>query len=88
MIRRRNLLGAGLLGIGGAAASFGNPDKAADLAAPSISRNRRRLNMVTTWPKGLPGLGEAAERAVEPGGDSVSALPGRRPLCRSGEKPG
>ncbi|MEQ9316542.1 MAG: ABC transporter substrate-binding protein, partial [Henriciella sp.] len=62
MIRRRNLLGAGLLGIGGAAASFGNPDKAADLAAPAVSRNRRRLNMVTTWPKGLPGLGEAAER--------------------------
>lgn len=65
MIRRRNLLGAGLLGIGGAAASFGSPEGAANLAAPAISRNRRRLNMVTTWPKGLPGLGRAAERVGE-----------------------
>lgn len=65
MINRRNLVGAGLLGAGGAAAAFANPEKAADLAAPSISRNRRRLNMVTTWPKGLPGLGRAAERVGE-----------------------
>ena len=65
MINRRNLIGAGLLGAGGAAAAFGNPEQAADLAAPAISRNRRRLNMVTTWPKGLPGLGEAAERVAQ-----------------------
>ena len=65
MIRRRNLLGAGLLGIGGAAASFGRPESTSKLAAPSISRNRRQLNMVTTWPKGLPGLGRAAERVAE-----------------------
>ena len=62
MIHRRNLLGAGALGLAGAAAAFANPEKAADLAAPAIARNRRRFNMVTTWPKGLPGLGEAAER--------------------------
>ena len=64
MIRRRNLLGAGLLGLGGAAASFSNPTSGTDVSAPAISRNRRRLNMVTTWPKGLPGLGEAAERVA------------------------
>ena len=64
MINRRNLIGAGLLGAGGAAAAFANPETAANLAAPAISRNRRRLNMVTTWPKGLPGLGEAAERVA------------------------
>lgn len=65
MINRRNLIGAGLLGAGGAAAAFANPEKAADLAAPAVTRNRRRLNMVTTWPKGLPGLGRAAERVGE-----------------------
>lgn len=65
MVNRRNLLGAGLLGVAGGAAAFANPEKAADLAAPAITRNRRRLNMVTTWPKGLPGLGRAAERVAE-----------------------
>ena len=62
MINRRNLIGAGLLGVGGAAASFANPEKAAEIAAPAVSRNRRRFSMVTTWPDGLPGLGEAAVR--------------------------
>lgn len=70
MINRRNLLGGGALGLGGAAASFGNPESTRQLAAPAISRNRRRFNMVTTWPKGLPGLGRAAERVSE----RVSAL--------------
>jgi TRAP-type mannitol/chloroaromatic compound transport system substrate-binding protein len=64
MINRRNLVGAGVLGLGGAAAAFANPSSAPLLGAPAISRNRRRLNMVTTWPKGLPGLGEAAERVA------------------------
>ncbi|HPF24527.1 MAG: TRAP transporter substrate-binding protein [Hyphomonas sp.] len=64
MINRRNLVGAGVLGLGGAAAAFANPSSTPLLGAPAISRNRRRLNMVTTWPKGLPGLGEAAERVA------------------------
>ncbi|MCA8901892.1 MAG: TRAP transporter substrate-binding protein [Hyphomonas sp.] len=64
MIDRRNLLGAGVLGLGGAAAAFANPSSAPTIGAPAISRNRRRLNMVTTWPKGLPGLGEAADRVA------------------------
>lgn len=32
------------------------------LSTPSISKNIRRLNMVTTWPKNLPGLGTSPER--------------------------
>lgn len=65
MINRRNLIGAGALGAAGAAATFSTPKAGAVLATPAISRNRRRFNMVTTWPKGLPGLGAAAERVAE-----------------------
>jgi len=65
MINRRNLVGAGVLGLGGAAAAFANPSATPLAGTPAISRNRRRLNMVTTWPKGLPGLGEAAERVAQ-----------------------
>jgi len=65
MTTRRNLLGAGVLGAAGAAASFANPKAAANIGSPAITRRRRRLNMVTTWPKGLPGLGKAAERVAE-----------------------
>ena len=32
------------------------------LSTPAISKNIRRLNMVTTWPKNLPGLGTSPER--------------------------
>ncbi|MFN3314750.1 MAG: ABC transporter substrate-binding protein, partial [Hyphomonas sp.] len=65
MINRRNLIGAGVLGAAGTAATFSTPKAGAVLATPAISRNRRRFNMVTTWPKGLPGLGSAAERVAE-----------------------
>lgn len=65
MINRRNLIGAGVLGAAGAAATFSTPKAGAVLATPAITRNRRRFNMVTTWPKGLPGLGSAAERVAE-----------------------
>ncbi|MEQ9506861.1 MAG: TRAP transporter substrate-binding protein [Hyphomonas sp.] len=65
MINRRNLVGAGALGLAGAAATFANPKSGEALSGPAISRSRRRFNMVTTWPKGLPGLGRAAERVAE-----------------------
>ena len=65
MINRRNIVGAGLLGAAGAAAAFANPEAAQVLAPAKINRNRRKFNMVTTWPKGLPGLGRAAERVSE-----------------------
>ena len=35
---------------------------ASTLSSPAISKNTRRLNMVTTWPKNLPGLGTSPER--------------------------
>ncbi|WP_340694257.1 TRAP transporter substrate-binding protein [Hyphomonas sp.] len=65
MINRRNIVGAGLLGVAGAAAAFANPEDAKILAPAKINRSRRKFNMVTTWPKGLPGLGRAAERVAE-----------------------
>jgi TRAP-type mannitol/chloroaromatic compound transport system substrate-binding protein len=37
---------------------------ASGLAAPALSRGLKRLTMTTTWPKNLPGLGEAAERVA------------------------
>ena len=49
-VKRRSVLQAALLG-GGAA-----------LAAPAISRGLKEWRMVTSWPKGLPGLGTGAER--------------------------
>jgi len=66
MIDRRKLLGAAALGLGVAACSGGSESQSADgPAAPAISKKRKRLTMVTTWPKGLPGLGTAAERVAE-----------------------
>lgn len=74
MINRRNLIGAGALGVAGAAATFSTPKAGAVLATPAITRNRRRLNMVTTWPKGLPGLGMAAERVAQQIGDMTDGI--------------
>lgn len=74
MINRRNLIGAGALGMAGAAATFSTPKAGAVLATPAISRSRRRFNMVTTWPKGLPGLGTAAERVAQRIGDMTDGL--------------
>ena len=74
MINRRNLIGAGALGVAGAAATFSTPTAGAVLATPAVSRNRRRFNMVTTWPKGLPGLGTAAERVSQRISDMTDGL--------------
>lgn len=66
MIDRRKLLGAAALGLTGAGvAACGGTTPGAGPAAPAISRNRKRLNMVTTWPKNLPGLGGAADRVAD-----------------------
>lgn len=65
-IDRRKLLGAATLGLGAAACGpSGESQSASSPAAPAVSRKRKRLTMVTTWPKGLPGLGQAAERVAE-----------------------
>src|SRR5690606_17053542 len=51
-MKRRNFLA------GGAAAGVA----ATALSAPAIAQERYEFTMVTTWPKGLPGLGTSAER--------------------------
>ncbi|MEL6781060.1 MAG: ABC transporter substrate-binding protein [Pseudomonadota bacterium] len=66
MIDRRKLIGAATVGVAGAAvAACGQSSSESGPSAPAVSRNRRRLTMVTTWPKGLPGLGSAAERVAQ-----------------------
>lgn len=46
------------------------PKKEAAPAAPAISKQMRELKMVTTWPKGFPGLGTGAQRLA----DSITAM--------------
>ena len=65
MIDRRKLLGAAALGLGVAACGGSSQSQGSEgPAAPAISKKRKRLTMVMTWPKGLPGLGGAAERVA------------------------
>ncbi|NWG45016.1 MAG: TRAP transporter substrate-binding protein [Alphaproteobacteria bacterium] len=52
MDRRSVLTGAGLAAM------------AAPLAAPAYAKGERSLKMLTTWPKGLPGLGTLAENTA------------------------
>jgi TRAP-type mannitol/chloroaromatic compound transport system substrate-binding protein len=42
--------------------------------APAIAQGIRELKLVTSWPKGLPGLGTSAERM----GQSITAASGKR----------
>ena len=65
-VKRRSLLKAAIVG-GGAA-----------LAAPAISRGLQEWRMVTSWPKGLPGLGAGAERLAE----NITAMSGGRLAIR------
>lgn len=65
---RRKLLGLAGMGLAtGALAACGqNGTQGANgPSSPAISKSRKRLTMVTTWPKGLPGLGTAADRLAE-----------------------
>ncbi|MEM0985184.1 MAG: TRAP transporter substrate-binding protein [Pseudomonadota bacterium] len=68
MVNRRKVLGAAALGAAGVAATAcgqSSSPEAGGVSSPAIAIRRRRLNMVTTWPKNLPGLGKAAERVAE-----------------------
>src|SRR5262249_18133339 len=47
---------------------------AATVATPAIAKGVRELKMVTSWPKGFPGVGTSAERL----GRSITALTGGR----------
>ena len=44
------------------------------LSFPAIAKNRHEWRMVTSWPKGLPGLGTGAERLAE----NITKLSGGR----------
>jgi TRAP-type mannitol/chloroaromatic compound transport system substrate-binding protein len=61
-LKRRTLLKAAVLS-GGAA-----------VAAPAISKGLMEWRMVTSWPKGLPGLGAGAERLAS----NITAMSGGR----------
>jgi TRAP-type mannitol/chloroaromatic compound transport system substrate-binding protein len=47
---------------------------AATFPAPAIAQGARELKLVTSWPKGLPGLGTSAERVAQ----SITAASGKR----------
>ena len=57
MKRRKFLTGAGL--------AAGATALASTLPRPAIAQDRLQWKMVTSWPKGLPGLGTGAERLAE-----------------------
>jgi len=61
-VNRRKLI------MGGAVAA------AATFPAPAIAQGIRELKLVTSWPKGLPGLGTSAERMAK----SITAASGKR----------
>lgn len=67
MIDRRKLLAIGALGAAGTALTACSSPESGEqsINKPAISRRKRKLTMVTTWPKDLPGLGMAAERVAE-----------------------
>jgi len=56
-INRRTLIGG--LASGTAAAAAGT------VSAPAYAQGKRRLKMVTTWPKNFPGLGTAPENIAK-----------------------
>jgi len=76
MKRRDFVKGAALAAGAVALAACGKEEEAAVApkeaapAAPAISKQMRELKMVTTWPKGFPGLGTGAQRLA----DSITAM--------------
>ena len=61
-MKRRSLLKAAVLGSGAA------------FAAPAIAKGLMEWRMVTSWPRGLPGLGTGAERLAA----NITAMSGGR----------
>ncbi len=58
MQRRKFVQGAAIGGVAGAAAASSYPK-------PAIAQERTEWRMVSSWPKGLPGLGTGAERCAQ-----------------------
>ncbi len=71
MKRRQFFKGAAVAAAGAGALALG---QTAALGAPAVSKGIRQLKMVTTWPKGFPGLGTGAQRLA----DSITAMSGGR----------
>lgn len=68
MDRRAFLSGLGVGAVGAVSACSPADDRRSNGAgaqgAPAVVKSRRELRMVTTWPRGFPGLGTAAERVA------------------------
>ena len=64
-MKRRQFVAGATVGVAALASTF---------PKPAIAQGVRELKMVTTWPKTLPGLQSAAERAAQ----SITALSGGR----------
>ena len=58
-MERRKFLGTAAVGLTGAAAA------ASSFPKPAISQNMQEWRMVTSWPKGLPGVGTGAQRLAD-----------------------
>ena len=58
MERRKFLKAAGVAGVAGAAV-------AASFPAPAISQGRKKMVIVSTWPRDFPGLGTGAQRIAQ-----------------------
>ncbi len=67
MVKRRDILvGAAAVATGGAVLgtlakgkkTASKSTKSAALSTPALSKNRRQLRLVTSWPKDFPGLGQ------------------------------
>jgi TRAP-type mannitol/chloroaromatic compound transport system substrate-binding protein len=59
MLKRRDIIAKGAAGVAASAAL------ASDFAAPAIAQERLDWKMVTSWPKGLPGVDSGARRLAE-----------------------
>jgi TRAP-type mannitol/chloroaromatic compound transport system substrate-binding protein len=60
--RRKLLKGAGLIGAASVLSACDAGGQNETAGAPAIISKKRRLKMVTTWPKNFPGLGTGAAR--------------------------
>ncbi len=70
-MKRRDLLkGAAVAAAGAGALALGACGEKEGPAAPAVSKGKRELKMVTTWPKNFPGLGTGAQRLA----DTITAM--------------
>jgi TRAP-type mannitol/chloroaromatic compound transport system substrate-binding protein len=70
-MNRRGFIKKATVAAGAAVAASGFP-------APALSQGKQEWRMVTSWPKGLPGLGTGAERL----GQRITAMSGGRLMVR------